>query len=430
MRSIRNLLTVIICICIAVYNVSAQATVLNVPLAGNSFLTSANKTADSISEEGLTNWRDTASEFSIYVHATTACNIQMGFELGVPEGNSTIQYSLNNKSYPLKITGSAMHATWMDDIFQLQPGYTKITLRGLQKSNSQFAIVKNLLIKSGNASNVFHFVKENSGNRFYWGRRGPSLHLSYETPKDKNIGWFYSELTVPKGSDAVGSYFMANGFKEGYFGMQVNSAAERRILFSTWSPFETNDPSAIPDSDKIVLLKKGEGVHTGEFGDEGSGGQSYLIYPWQAGHTYRFLLHGIPDGKGNTIFTAYFFAPEESKWLLIASFKRPKTNTYLTRLHSFIENFIDTNGFLARGCQYGNQWAVDNTGAWYELTKAHFTGDDIANVQYRMDYTGGADKNIFFLQNGGFKNDHTPLKQDFTRTTNTQHPDIDFSSLP
>lgn len=430
MSRINILLRVIACIGIVTGNANAQAEVFNIPIAGNSFLTSVNSTTDSISEEGITNWKDTSSEFAIYVNTERACTVQFGFELSVPAGSSIIQCLFNNKSYPLKIAGSAMHITWIDGMLHLQSGYTKIILRGLQKSDNQFAIVKSLVIKADKESADFHFVKENSGNRFYWGRRGPSLHLSYETPKNKNIEWFYSELTVPKGSDAMGSYFMANGFKEGYFGMQVNSAEERRVLFSIWSPFETDNPAAIPDSDKIVLLKKGEGVHTGEFGDEGSGGQSYFIYPWQAGNTYRFLLHGVPDEKGNTIFTAWFFAPEKNKWLLIASFKRPKTNTYLTRLHSFIENFIDTNGFLARRCHYGNQWAMDNTGAWYELTKAHFTGDDIAQVQYRMDYTGGADKHIFFLQNGGFTNDHTMLKQNFARTANGAHPKIDFTSLP
>lgn len=430
MSRINILLRAITCIGIVTGNANAQAEVFNIPIAGNSFLTSVNSTTDSISEEGITNWKDTSSEFAIYVNTERACTVQFGFELSVSAGSSIIQCLFNNKSYPLKITGSAMHITWIDGMLHLQSGYTKIILRGLQKSDNQFAIVKNLVIKTDKESADFHFVKENSGNRFYWGRRGPSLHLSYETPNDKNIEWFYSELIVPKGSDAIGSYFMANGFKEGYFGMQVNSAAERRVLFSIWSPFETDNPAAIPDSDKIVLLKKGEGVHTGEFGDEGFGGQSYFIYPWQAGNTYRFLLQGVPDGKGNTIFTAWFFAPEKNKWLLIASFKRPKTNTYLTRLHSFIENFIDTNGFLARRCHYGNQWAMDNTGAWYELTKAHFTGDDIAQVQYRMDYTGGADKHIFFLQNGGFTNDHTVLKQNFARTANGAHPNIDFTSLP
>jgi hypothetical protein len=37
----------------------------------------------------------------------------------------------------------------------------------------------------------------------------------------QDIEWFYSELKVPEASDVIGSYFMANGFSEGYFGIQV-----------------------------------------------------------------------------------------------------------------------------------------------------------------------------------------------------------------
>lgn len=110
----------------------------------------------------------------------------------------------------------------------------------------------------------------------------------------------------------IGTYFMANGFAEGYFGIQVNSEKERRILFSVWSPFHTDDPKSIPDDQKILLLKKGEGVYTGEFGNEGSGGQSFLRYNWQAETTYKFLLKGEPDGKGNTVYSAWFFAPENN----------------------------------------------------------------------------------------------------------------------
>jgi hypothetical protein len=137
---------------------------------------------------------------------------------------------------------------------------------------------------------------------------------------------------------------MANGFGEGYCGMQVNSAKERRILFSVWSPFHTNDPKAIPEGERITLLAKGKAVQAQAFGGEGSGGQSYLIYPWKAGTVYRFLLHGEPAGDGTTVYTAYFYPPEEGKWLLLASFKRPKTDTYLTRWHSFLENFSPDMG--------------------------------------------------------------------------------------
>jgi len=61
------------------------------------------------------------------------------------------------------------------------------------------------------------------------------------------VHYWYSELKVPKGQDTVGAYFMANGFNHGYFGMQVNSETERRIIFSVWSPFKTDNPKEIPE---------------------------------------------------------------------------------------------------------------------------------------------------------------------------------------
>ena len=46
--------------------------------------------------------------------------------------------------------------------------------------------------------------------------------------------------------------------------MKVNSSTERRVLFSIWSPHQTDDPKTIPHDEKIKLLKKGNKVHTGK----------------------------------------------------------------------------------------------------------------------------------------------------------------------
>lgn len=430
MRLLSICMSILAIICTAAGNATAQATDIHIPVGGNCFLTSTGVTEDNVAEDGIADWKDTGSVFTIYVWSENACTVKPGIDLSVPDGNSTILVRTDHESYSLQVSGTAFHTVFADGILQLQPGYNSIHLQGLYKTGKQFALVKQLVITTNAPDSNFHFVRENTGNRFYWGRRGPSVHLSYDTPKDKKITWLYTELTVPEGSDAEGSYFMANGFNEGYFGMQVNSPAERRVLFSVWSPFTTDDPAAIPADEKIVLLKKGKQVHTGEFGDEGSGGQSYLVYPWKAGNTYRFLVQATPDNKGATIYTAYFYAPEENIWRLIASFQRPKTSTHLTKLHSFLENFIDTNGFLSRRCLYGNQWAVDTDGKWHELTRALFTGDDIAKVQYRMDYAGGADSTVFYLKNGGFTNHTVQLKQYFTRKPTGNPPTIDFTQLP
>ena len=131
---------------------------------------------------------------------------------------------------------------------------------------------------------------------------------------------------------------MANGFGEGYLGIQVNSPTERRVLFSVWDA----------DSGKTTLAKKGEDVVAQGFGGEGTGGQSYLVFNWQAGTTYKFLTQGKPDGAGNTIYTSWFFAPEAGNWKLIASWKRPNTSTYLTRFHGFLENFNPDEGYQKR----------------------------------------------------------------------------------
>ncbi len=275
------------------------------------------------------------------------------------------------------------------------------------------------------------FIPNNQDNFYYWGRRGPSVHLSYDIPKEKNIEWFYNEITVPVGSDPVGSYFMADGFSVGYFGFQVNATDRRHVLFSVWSPFGTDNPQEIPEDKKIKLLKKGDNVHTGEFGNEGSGGQSYLVYPWKAGTTYKFLLHAKPNEDSTTDFTAYFYAPEYGKWQLIASFKRPHTYTFLKGLHSFLENFDPEMGNTPRLGNYGNQWACTSNEEWLPIRKAVFTIDATGHKNYRKDYASGSSENVFFLKNGGFFSNFTKANSLFTRSEQGNiKPEIDFSELP
>ena len=122
----------------------------------------------------------------------------------------------------------------------------------------------------------------------------------------------------------------------------------------------------------------------------------------EAGTNYRFLLKGKPAGNNATDYTAYFFAPEIGQWELIASFRRPKTDTYLKRPHSFLENFHTETGNQMRKGLYTNQWIYDTNGQWHEMTKAKFTADATARKESRMDYAGGAEGTNFFMKNCGF----------------------------
>ncbi len=399
---------------------------VEIPLGGNAYQTKG-LSKEEFKAEGILGWQQADSEFSVFFRSAISGEFLVGIEVMSQAKDSKISLELNGKTLEIGLKSGV--SGWVQvGKMQLILGYNEVKLRGLQKSGSDFAKVKKLGIFYSQEP-ILDFVKDNEDNRFYWGRRGPSVHLSYTEPSGGDFKWFYNEMTIPEGEDPIGSYFMANGFAEGYFGIQVNSSTERRILFSVWSPFATDNPNAIPEDQKIKLLKKGDDVYTGEFGNEGSGGQSYLRYNWKSGTTYRFLNSVEPDDKGNTVYTAYFFAPEVEEWLLIASFLRPKTSTWYKRPHSFLENFIPESGRLERLVFYDNQWVADADGNWSELTEAKFTGDDIARRGYRKDYAGGSDSGRFYLKNGGFFNQTTELQSMHQRIGKGKKPDIDFGKL-
>lgn len=396
----------------------------HVPLAGNTWVTDAGNAK--LKDAGLVDWTDTKTTIDTYIHFAAAGKVSVYLK-GEVTGKSVVDISWNGKHSKMTLTaGSDKHL--LGEWSVAGKGYVKLTVQGVSRSGDVFARPSAYILEGQGVAQA-SFVKDNKDNFFYWGRRGPSVHLNYPTD-EKQIEWFYNEVTVPKGEDVTGSYFMANGFGEGYFGMQVNSETERRILFSVWSPFHTDDPKSIPKDQQIKLLKKGETVHTGEFGNEGSGGQSFLRYNWKAGNTYRFLLRGQPSADSTTTYTAYFFAPEVGRWQLIARFLRPHTQTHLARLHSFLENFQPTAGDKTRKVFFGNQWYRNTSGEWKELVNAKFTADNTARKGYRLDYAAGEEQGRFFLKNCGFFNETTPIGTNFTRTPLAKQPEIDLSKLP
>ena len=401
-----------------------------IPPGGNSWSSGSDEQGGKVSVEGIKGWTDIKKTFTTYIRFNQPVKIKLGLQANAPGGDCSISVKLNGISQMVNIKDNELQEYAVGEWIIKDSGYHAIEITGVKKEGRSFADITSLLIDGPGIDSSTVFVRNNEGNYFYWGRRGPSVHLNYPVPANEAVEWFYNEVTVPKGEDVIGSYFMANGFAEGYFGIQVNSPTERRVLFSVWSPFQTDDPNSIPDDQKIKLVSKGEAVHAGEFGDEGSGGQSFLRYNWKAGNTYNFLLHGIPEGNDHTRYSAYFFAPEKGEWMLIASFLRPKTNTYLKRLHSFLENFEPEMGDHERKVFFSNQWVCNSKGEWTELVKARFTGDNTARKKFRMDYGGGVNNDQFFLRNCGFFNDYTPLDITFERTALHHKPVIDFKALP
>ena len=408
---------------------------ISIPLGGNAWSNHpGDSTGGKITNNGVASWTDPNTSFSVWFRVSHPGKIDLSLLAAVPNGASTISISLGGGSamtHTLTLKGARLHECNTGSWTVADTGYLPLVIRGLQRSGSIFADIESMSISGAAAAAPVAYVPNNDGNFFYWGRRGPSVHFNYETSNTSPVEYFYNEVTVPEDQDVIGSYFMADGFSVGYFGMQVNSATERRILFSVWSPFTTDDPAAIPDSLKVKLVKKGPDVHTGSFGNEGSGGQSYLVYPWVAGRNYRFLLRAQPSPTNITRFTAWFYAPEEAHWRLIASWDRPATHTWLQHLHSFVENFEPDYGDQGRRVLFSNLWSRDSAGAWTPITRARFTGDNTARKGYRMDYAGGTVNGGFWLRNGGFISTPTPLDTWFTRpSSRSSPPDVDLPALP
>ena len=260
-------------------------------------------------------------------------------------------------------------------------------------------------------------------------RNAASVHLRYPLNDTNKVVQFYNEITVPKGFDPVHTYYMACGFARGYFGIQVNSENERRVIFSVWDAGnEAADRNKVADTNKVQLLAKGEDVIAAGFGNEGTGGHSHWVYPWNTDTTYKFLVTIIPDTiTQTTIYTGYIYLPELRNWKLIASFKAPRDGHYLNHLYSFNENFVGVNGQLMRKAFFGNQWVQLNNGKWIELTEAQFTGDATAKAFDRTDIASGVEANKFYLINGGFDNTVSKLGSTYTRTAIKQRPIVDVT---
>lgn len=424
-------LSFLLCILLFISQLSAQTVnKKEIRLSGNAYVTS-HRDGVKIGRNSLEKWTDPKSDIKVFVYFSKPQTIRVTVNGNLGEGKSRIKVGIGSQGIKLRQTrniklNAGEFNVELKPFRIVSPGYTAITLQGVSKTGSDFGEIRSFTIESEDDGMVF--VDDFAD---YWGRRGPSVHLSYTMPED-TIEWFYNEIMVPLHNDIIGSYYMANGFAEGYFGIQSNSENERRVLFSVWSPFETQDPKLIPDSMKIVTLKKGKDVYTGEFGNEGSGGQSFLRYPWKIANSYRFLTRVTPDGKGNTVYTSWFFAPEEGQWWLIASFLRPKTDTYYKRAHSFLENFIPEQGYLTRMVYFGNQWFRTKSGEWISGTETSFTYDATAKARARIDYQGGynSHSNRFFLKNCGFFHDSTEFQSKFHKITGNQSPEIDFDGLP
>lgn len=345
-------------------------------------------------DHGITGWTDPKTRISWFLHLTGPGKVHVRLNLRRPEtGIVKLKMTSAKQAHFAQVKGGSQETVQADfgDVDIPSPGFYRFELEGISKEGRSFGDLDSLTL-DGTAMDDAEY---NSEER----RNAASVHLGYPVAADAKITAFYNEVTVR--TDPIWSYYMACGFQRGYFGIQVNSPSERRIIFSVWdSGGEAIDRNKVDAEDRVQLLAKGEDVTASDFGNEGTGGHSHLVYPWRKDTTYRFLVTAKPEGA-HTTYSGYFYFPEKRAWALIASFRAPKDGNTLRGLYSFNENFGGANGQLRRLAEFGNQWVRTTDGKWIELTSARFTHDPTGRKN-RKDYGAGAKQGRFYLSNGGF----------------------------
>jgi len=376
-----------------------------------------------VAKEGISGWTNPQITVSWFGEIKNAGMLDASVVLRLPQGaDSRLRLTVAGQKRDAQAVGKGQPVTVKFGTFKIaKAGYLQFQLTSLNPKDRPAGDL-DALVLDGVAIQGAHF---NLDSR----RNAASVHLQYATPANTEIALFYNEVTGVE--DPVATYFMACGFARGYFGMQVNSATERRIIFSVWDSGAGQTAKTrtdVSDENRVKLLAKGENVIASDFGNEGTGGHSHLVYNWKTGQPQKFAVTAKAEGD-HTDYAGYWFHPEQKKWQLIASFRAPHDGKWLRGLYSFSENFGGSNGHLQRKALYGPQWLRTADGKWQEITEASFSHDGTGK-ENRIDRYMGVERGVFFLSNGGFIPGYTKYGDKFTRPATGHPPELQLPTPP
>ncbi|GGF18295.1 DUF3472 domain-containing protein [Echinicola rosea] len=348
----------------------------------------------------------------------TAAGEQTDFQLTISSPNDVAFQAVSTAS----LAGKGDFEEIIFDTIQVaQTGFYRFELSPISKSGSEVAEVER-----------FVFRTESGSARYAHWLSSPSVHLSFK-PGDqvsRDYDWLYGQINVPQGYDPMYTFYMCIGFYRGYFGIQVNSATERRVLFSVWDSSDVpDDREDVDPEDLVTLIDKGDQVHAGGFGNEGTGGQSYWKYPWETAVPVKFIMNVRRNNDNTVLLSAWFMDVESEGWKYMATWKAPQEQRYFDGFYSFLENFGNRNGQKVRMAEYYNMWGKEVGGSWINFNRATMTHTD-GVPEGRDDYAGGlldGASQRFYMSSGGYT--HADEQAVSTATASANAPAADLTAL-
>jgi 8-amino-7-oxononanoate synthase len=186
---------------LSLLEVATGAAEWSVPLAGNAFRSAPTPGGDGFRRDGAIAWSDADEVFSIFFHVDRPAALDLALRARVPVGRSSLVVGVGEQTLDASLTGAALALHPLGRAEVPQAGYVRVDLQGTGREGQVYAEIQDLVVASDTDGLVLDYVKSNRGNMFYWGRRGPSVHLRYQVPQDRQLEYAYSEITVPEGQD-------------------------------------------------------------------------------------------------------------------------------------------------------------------------------------------------------------------------------------
>lgn len=172
---------------------------------------------------GIRQWCDPALKVSWFGELKAAgaleCRLLLRLEAGA---QAKLRLSVAGQAREASVKGEGTNALSVRfGPYQIPgPGYQRLLLESLSERGKSGCDLEALVLEGVPAQDAQFNLKPR--------RNAASVHLAYPTPGLTNIEAFYCEVTAVE--DPLWTFYMACGWHRGYFGMQINSPTERRVI--------------------------------------------------------------------------------------------------------------------------------------------------------------------------------------------------------
>src|SRR5690606_22243935 len=173
-----------------------------VPCEGNCWVVDDLKGNETkIKEGGIQKWNSKETVFRCYFKVDKTGSLNIGILAKSFSGRAKLKVTFGNNSKEVSVSTATFDTVRIGKFNIKSSGYQFVEIQGMERSGEFFPEIESVLIGGEATTGKVYFAH----NDFYWGRRGPSVHLNFQVPESAgNVVYFYNEITVPENNDVLG----------------------------------------------------------------------------------------------------------------------------------------------------------------------------------------------------------------------------------